>query len=146
MSNSSVCSLASCSFYVYIKVHRECERESVCVLCQRYSVFYVRYCLFKQLLVYSKLIVNINLFLLWELLITIFIVSFLCLLLQTLVSRGGESVDLVSKVKEWLNLVCQLLKADPHKVREGELAAFLTYAIAYPHNFLPVIDSYSVRW
>ncbi|CAM9137111.1 unnamed protein product [Lampetra planeri] len=26
----------------------------------------------------------------------------------------------------------------------GELAAFLSYAIAYPHNFLAVIDSYSV--
>ncbi|XP_062857252.1 nicotinate phosphoribosyltransferase isoform X2 [Trichomycterus rosablanca] len=64
---------------------------------------------------------------------------------KTLVpSRGGEPVDLVSKVKDWLDRVCQLLRADPHKVREGELAAFLTYAIAYPRNFLPVIDSYSV--
>ncbi|KAL7888716.1 hypothetical protein AOLI_G00036900 [Acnodon oligacanthus] len=64
---------------------------------------------------------------------------------QTLVpSRGGDPTDLISLVKGWLERVCQLLGTKPQRVREGELAAFLSYAIAYPQNFLPVIDSYSV--
>uniref|UniRef100_A0A3Q3B2R9 nicotinate phosphoribosyltransferase n=1 Tax=Kryptolebias marmoratus TaxID=37003 RepID=A0A3Q3B2R9_KRYMA len=50
--------------------------------------------------------------------------------------RGGK--------RRWLGRVCELLGAEPGRIHEGELAAFTSYAIAYPHNFLPVIDSYSV--
>ncbi|XP_029938931.1 nicotinate phosphoribosyltransferase isoform X2 [Salarias fasciatus] len=65
---------------------------------------------------------------------------------QTLVALNGDPdpVNVVSLTKGWLSRVCKLLAAEPGKIREGELAAFLTYAIAYPQNFLPVIDSYSV--
>ncbi|XP_060890189.1 nicotinate phosphoribosyltransferase isoform X2 [Labrus mixtus] len=65
---------------------------------------------------------------------------------QTLVAVNGDPdpVDIISLTKGWLSRVCELLEAQPGKIREGELAAFLSYAIAYPQNFLPVIDSYSV--
>ncbi|KAM3876535.1 nicotinate phosphoribosyltransferase [Diretmus argenteus] len=65
---------------------------------------------------------------------------------QTLVAANGDPgpVDLILLTKGWLGRVCELLGAEPGKIREGELAAFLSYAIAYPHNFLAVIDSYSV--
>ncbi|GAA6231555.1 nicotinate phosphoribosyltransferase isoform X1 [Lates japonicus] len=65
---------------------------------------------------------------------------------QTLVAVNGDPdpVDFISLTKGWLSRVCELLAAEPGKIREGELAAFLSYAIAYPQNFLPVIDSYSV--
>ncbi|XP_073712560.1 nicotinate phosphoribosyltransferase isoform X1 [Misgurnus anguillicaudatus] len=64
---------------------------------------------------------------------------------QTLVPVGGDSsIDFISLVKGWVSSVCQLLGSKTNLIREGELAAFLSYAIAYPHNFLPVIDSYSV--
>ncbi|CDQ81040.1 unnamed protein product [Oncorhynchus mykiss] len=65
---------------------------------------------------------------------------------QTLVAANGDhdSIDLISLTKGWLGRVCELLGAESGKIHEGELAAFLSYAIAYPHNFLPVIDSYSV--
>ncbi|XP_069572952.1 nicotinate phosphoribosyltransferase isoform X2 [Brachyistius frenatus] len=65
---------------------------------------------------------------------------------QTLVAVNGDPdpVDVLSLTKGWLSRVCELLGAEPGKIREGELAAFLSYAIAYPQNFLPVIDSYSV--
>uniref|UniRef100_A0A4W5R5C1 Nicotinate phosphoribosyltransferase n=1 Tax=Hucho hucho TaxID=62062 RepID=A0A4W5R5C1_9TELE len=65
---------------------------------------------------------------------------------QTLVAANSDhdNIDLISLTKGWLGRVCELLGAEPGKIREGELAAFLSYAIAYPHNFLPVIDSYSV--
>ncbi|MEQ2182919.1 hypothetical protein GOODEAATRI_027186 [Goodea atripinnis] len=67
---------------------------------------------------------------------------------QTLVTASGDPdpVDVVSLTKVWLRRVCDLLGAEPGKIHEGELAAFLSYAIAYPQNFLPVIDSYSVGW
>uniref|UniRef100_A0A8C4GSL6 Nicotinate phosphoribosyltransferase n=1 Tax=Dicentrarchus labrax TaxID=13489 RepID=A0A8C4GSL6_DICLA len=65
---------------------------------------------------------------------------------QTLVAVNGDPdpVDFISLTKGWLTRVCELLRAEHGKIREGELAAFLSYAIAYPQNFLPVIDSYSV--
>ncbi|KAG7488288.1 hypothetical protein MATL_G00033080 [Megalops atlanticus] len=68
---------------------------------------------------------------------------------QTLTPANGDCdavdpVDLVSLSRGWLGRVCQLLGAEPSKVREGELAAFVSYAIAFPRNFLAVIDSYSV--
>ncbi|XP_062311621.1 nicotinate phosphoribosyltransferase [Osmerus eperlanus] len=65
---------------------------------------------------------------------------------QTLVAANGDQdpIDLISLTKGWLGRLCELLGAEPGKIREGELAAFVSYAIAYPHNFLPVIDSYSV--
>nr|XP_023860003.1 nicotinate phosphoribosyltransferase [Salvelinus alpinus] len=65
---------------------------------------------------------------------------------QTLVAANGDhdNIDLISLTKGWLGRVCELLGAESGKIHEGELAAFLSYAIAYPHNFLPVIDSYSV--
>lgn len=67
---------------------------------------------------------------------------------QTLVAVSGDPdpVDIISLTKGWLSRVCELLKAQTGKIHEGELAAFLSYAIAYPQNFLPVIDSYSVKW
>ncbi|XP_059197030.1 nicotinate phosphoribosyltransferase isoform X2 [Centropristis striata] len=65
---------------------------------------------------------------------------------KTLVALNGDPdpVDIISLTKGLLSRVCELLSAEPGKIREGELAAFLSYAIAYPQNFLPVIDSYSV--
>ncbi|KAL4635331.1 nicotinate phosphoribosyltransferase [Arapaima gigas] len=56
----------------------------------------------------------------------------------------GAPVDLLPQGQVWLGRVCHLLGEDVAKVREGELAAFLSYAAAYPSNFLPVIDSYSI--
>ncbi|XP_056105918.1 nicotinate phosphoribosyltransferase-like [Rhinichthys klamathensis goyatoka] len=64
---------------------------------------------------------------------------------STLVPCGGDGpIDFICLVKGWLGRVCQLLGSKPNLIREGELAAFLSYAIAYPQNFLTVIDSYSV--
>ncbi|TRY97594.1 hypothetical protein DNTS_033220 [Danionella cerebrum] len=64
---------------------------------------------------------------------------------QTLVPNGGGApVDLIALSKLWLSRVLKLLSSSLNQIREGELASFLSYAIAYPHNFLPVIDSYSV--
>ncbi|KAG7256668.1 hypothetical protein CRUP_012138 [Coryphaenoides rupestris] len=55
-----------------------------------------------------------------------------------------DPVDMISLTKGILGRLCEFLGAEPGKIHEGELAAFLSYAVAYPGNFLPVIDSYSV--
>ncbi|XP_064190288.1 nicotinate phosphoribosyltransferase isoform X1 [Anguilla rostrata] len=79
-----------------------------------------------------------------------YVTSFSCLeevWPQSLVPANGAGdgpVDLISLSRDWLGRVCDLLGAEPGGVRQGELAAFLSYAIAFPRNFLPVIDSYSV--
>lgn len=76
------------------------------------------------------------------------VVSPFVVLSQTLVTANGEPdpVDFVSLTKGWLIRVCELLRVECGRIHEGELAAFLSYAIAYPQNFLSVIDSYSVGW
>lgn len=60
-------------------------------------------------------------------------------------SGGGETVDIVTRTMDWLRRICQLLTVNPEHVHQGELAAFLSFATAYPHNFLPVIDTYGVK-
>ncbi|XP_048109128.1 nicotinate phosphoribosyltransferase isoform X3 [Alosa alosa] len=60
-------------------------------------------------------------------------------------SDGGERVDVVTLTIGWLKRICQLLGVKSEHVHEGELTAFLSFGIAYPQNFLPVIDTYSVK-
>lgn len=57
----------------------------------------------------------------------------------------GEEVDFLRLSQTWLEKVCQLLKMmPPHSTHAGELAAFISYAIAFPLSFLVVVDTYSV--
>ncbi|XP_066479801.1 nicotinate phosphoribosyltransferase [Tiliqua scincoides] len=55
-----------------------------------------------------------------------------------------EPVDFPSLVETWLSRVCQLLHVSPEKVNGGELAAFVSYAITFPHNFQGLVDTYCV--
>uniref|UniRef100_A0A8D0KRH8 Nicotinate phosphoribosyltransferase n=1 Tax=Strix occidentalis caurina TaxID=311401 RepID=A0A8D0KRH8_STROC len=57
---------------------------------------------------------------------------------------GGEPVDLASVAESWLRRVCELLQTPPEKVNQGELAAFVAYAIAFPHDFQGLLDTYCV--
>ncbi|XP_069588134.1 nicotinate phosphoribosyltransferase isoform X1 [Ranitomeya imitator] len=67
---------------------------------------------------------------------------------QHLVLRpaGGQDtgVDFLSLSQSWLQKVCHLLQIPPGSTHPGELAAFVSYAIAFPLNFLVVVDTYSV--
>ncbi|XP_070604496.1 nicotinate phosphoribosyltransferase [Erythrolamprus reginae] len=58
---------------------------------------------------------------------------------------GKEPVDFPTLVDNWLTQVCQLLQVPAEKVSCGERAAFTSYAIAYPHNFHGLVDTYCVR-
>ncbi|XP_044149916.1 nicotinate phosphoribosyltransferase [Bufo gargarizans] len=56
--------------------------------------------------------------------------------------EGGA--DFLSLSQSWLGKVCHLLQIPPQSTNPGELAAFVSYAIAFPLNFLVVVDTYSV--
>ncbi|XP_042641754.1 nicotinate phosphoribosyltransferase isoform X2 [Tyto alba] len=58
---------------------------------------------------------------------------------------GGEPVDLPTLAESWLQRVCELLQTPPEKANRGELAAFVAYAITFPHDFQGLLDTYCVR-
>ncbi|OXB78266.1 UNVERIFIED_CONTAM: hypothetical protein H355_004716 [Colinus virginianus] len=57
---------------------------------------------------------------------------------------GGEPVDLPSLAESWLQRVCELLGTPGDKPNRGELAAFVSYAIAFPQDFQGLLDTYCV--
>ncbi|XP_066572252.1 nicotinate phosphoribosyltransferase [Amia ocellicauda] len=61
-------------------------------------------------------------------------------------ARGGrDPVDLVTLSLAWRGRICVVLGVEPGQAWLGELAAFLSYAVAFPDQFLAVIDTYSVH-
>lgn len=54
-------------------------------------------------------------------------------------------MDLLALALSWLRRVCELLQTPPEKTSRGELAAFVSYAITYPHDFQGLLDTYCVR-
>ncbi|KAM9278773.1 nicotinate phosphoribosyltransferase [Cariama cristata] len=58
---------------------------------------------------------------------------------------GGEPVDLPALAESWLQRVCEVLQTPPEKANRGELAAFVSYAVAFPHDFQGLLDTYGVR-
>nr|XP_033790302.1 nicotinate phosphoribosyltransferase isoform X1 [Geotrypetes seraphini] len=65
---------------------------------------------------------------------------------RTLRPANGKdpTVDIISLAKAWLARVCSLFQVPINQVNCGELAAFISYSIAFPHNFLVLVDTYSV--
>ncbi|KAM5281282.1 nicotinate phosphoribosyltransferase [Ctenodactylus gundi] len=57
----------------------------------------------------------------------------------------GPRVDLVARVKVWLERVCTLLELGVQEPHPGERAAFVAYALAFPRAFQGLLDSYSVQ-
>ncbi|OCT75096.1 nicotinate phosphoribosyltransferase [Xenopus laevis] len=52
--------------------------------------------------------------------------------------------DFVELSKRCVVEVCELLRVPKEQTNKGELAAFISYAMAFPQNFLVVLDTYSV--
>ncbi|XP_068094006.1 nicotinate phosphoribosyltransferase isoform X2 [Hyperolius riggenbachi] len=77
-----------------------------------------------------------------------YVSSFSCLeeVQHKVLRRAGseEEVDFLSLSQLWLGEVCQLLKIPQQSINLGELAAFVSYAIAFPLSFLVVVDTYNV--
>ncbi|KAH6803926.1 nicotinate phosphoribosyltransferase 2 [Perilla frutescens var. frutescens] len=67
---------------------------------------------------------------------------------KSLKSSDGSNVceDFVSSVQAWLSKLkwSQLLGGIFGETNQSELAAFISYALAFPHNFLALVDTYDV--
>ncbi|XP_058686050.1 nicotinate phosphoribosyltransferase isoform X1 [Poecile atricapillus] len=78
-----------------------------------------------------------------------FIMSFRCLEevqpRELLPRAGGDPVDLAGLAVSWLQRVCDLLQTPPGKANQGELAAFVSYAVTFPCDFQGLLDTYCVR-
>ncbi|NXR40011.1 PNCB phosphoribosyltransferase, partial [Zosterops hypoxanthus] len=78
-----------------------------------------------------------------------FVMSFRCLEevqpRDLLPRAGGDPVDLAGLAVSWLQRVCDLLQTPPSKANQGELAAFVSYAVTFPCDFQGLLDTYCVR-
>lgn len=52
--------------------------------------------------------------------------------------------DLLEKSIEWRNKIAPLLKCTADQASDGELTALISFAIAFPNNFVALIDTYDV--
>ncbi|XP_052239206.1 nicotinate phosphoribosyltransferase-like [Dreissena polymorpha] len=57
---------------------------------------------------------------------------------------AGKSVDFVDLCLKWQKNMCVIVGFLPDQVSVGELAAFISYAQAFPKGFLALIDTYDV--
>ncbi|XP_065226596.1 nicotinate phosphoribosyltransferase-like isoform X1 [Planococcus citri] len=56
----------------------------------------------------------------------------------------GESEDLLERSIEWRKKVAPLLHCNPEQASDGELTALISFAVAFPYNFVALIDTYDV--
>ncbi|XP_012578328.1 PREDICTED: nicotinate phosphoribosyltransferase [Condylura cristata] len=54
-------------------------------------------------------------------------------------------MDLPRRVQVWLERVCAHLGLGPREPQQGERAAFVAYALAFPRAFQGLLDTYSVH-
>nr|XP_054929865.1 nicotinate phosphoribosyltransferase-like isoform X2 [Dermacentor andersoni] len=76
-----------------------------------------------------------------------FIMSFSCLedcKLRTLKATGGDEVDFMALCCKWRKELTGLFKTIEDEASSGELAAFISYAVSFPQNFLALVDTYDV--
>lgn len=68
--------------------------------------------------------------------------------LQSLVSVGeknsGEMIDFVDACVKRREQLAALLGILLQEANDGELAAFISYAIAFPNGFTALVDTYEV--
>ncbi|KAL1430526.1 hypothetical protein MTO96_014960 [Rhipicephalus appendiculatus] len=76
-----------------------------------------------------------------------FIMSFSCLddcKLRKLKAVGGEEVDFLELCCKWRKELTGMFKTIEDEASSGELAAFISYAVSFPENFLALVDTYDV--
>lgn len=68
------------------------------------------------------------------------------MLLQFLVDRNtGQERDLLMLSTEWRANLAPLLDTVVDSASDGELAALISYAIAFPDIFVALVDTYDVK-
>ncbi|XP_060805469.1 nicotinate phosphoribosyltransferase isoform X2 [Amyelois transitella] len=56
-----------------------------------------------------------------------------------------EPRDLLSLATDWRQRVSSIIDISPEEASDGELAALISYAIAFPSGFLALVDTYDVK-
>ncbi|XP_074593120.1 nicotinate phosphoribosyltransferase isoform X2 [Brevipalpus obovatus] len=56
----------------------------------------------------------------------------------------GRELDFVSITLKWSSKISNSLGIPLHESNEGELAAFISYALAFPESFVALVDTYDV--
>lgn len=57
----------------------------------------------------------------------------------------GVEHDLLEMSKMWRNKICHLMGVMIEEASEGELAALISFAIAFPDGFMALVDTYDVK-
>ena len=57
-------------------------------------------------------------------------------------NQTGEELDFVQTCQNWRRSVTELLQLAAGESSEGELAAFTSYALAFPEQFVALVDTY----
>jgi len=65
---------------------------------------------------------------------------------KILTAKNGQNVNFTKLVCDWREKLVKhaLTKIVQNEVNDGELAAFISYAIAFPNDFLALVDTYDV--
>lgn len=56
-----------------------------------------------------------------------------------------KSCNLLELATEWRRRVSAIVDVSPEEASDGELAALISYAIAFPSGFLALVDTYDVK-
>lgn len=68
-----------------------------------------------------------------------------CPLLQTLRhNETGEELSLKDASLKWRSQLADTLQILQSEASDGELAAFISFAIAFPSGFIALVDTYDV--
>lgn len=77
-----------------------------------------------------------------------FIMSFSCrddcTLRKLKTAKGDNEVDFFQLCYKWRRELSEMFKVIEDEASDGELAAFISYAVAFPNNFLALVDTYDV--
>lgn len=88
---------------------------------------------------YSNIILNIVLRKVFD------VIEGISSIVQNLLNRNtGETEDLLERSIEWRKKVAPLMHCNPEQASDGELTALISFAVAFPNNFVALIDTYDV--
>lgn len=59
--------------------------------------------------------------------------------------QGGEAQDFLIVAVEWRKKLVSIFNVVLSEVSDGELAAFVSFAIAFPNGFVALVDTYDVK-
>ncbi|KAL0268473.1 UNVERIFIED_CONTAM: hypothetical protein PYX00_010402 [Menopon gallinae] len=57
----------------------------------------------------------------------------------------GKEYDLLEMSKQWRQKICELFGIMTEEASDGELAALISFAIAFPDGFMALVDTYDVK-